>query len=165
MTSKLFAAAAALTLSAGLLGPGAALAQHDDHGGGDRGAPAAQGAAGGYQGGTDHGGGYQGGSQGRGGAGGYQGGGGRGGGYQGGGSQGRGGAGGYQGGGGHGGERGYGGSGYGGRGYGYGGVGAGVALGAALGSYAGHPYYCRHHHHWRWNPYAHRYVSWSGGYC
>ena len=35
----------------------------------------------------------------------------------------------------------------------------GLALGAALGSYAGHPYYCRNHHHWRWSARLHRYVS------
>ena len=35
----------------------------------------------------------------------------------------------------------------------------GIALGAALGSYAGHPYYCRDHHHWRWSNRQHRYVS------
>ena len=35
----------------------------------------------------------------------------------------------------------------------------GVALGAVLGTYAGHPYYCRDHHHWRWSNRQHRYVS------
>jgi hypothetical protein len=41
----------------------------------------------------------------------------------------------------------------------------GLALGAALGYYAGRPYYCRNHRHWRWNPYYHRYVYYNGGYC
>jgi hypothetical protein len=41
----------------------------------------------------------------------------------------------------------------------------GLALGAALGYYSGHPYYCRNHRHWRWNPYYHRYVYYNGGYC
>jgi hypothetical protein len=73
-------------------------------------------------------------------------------------------------GGGGGGFRGGGGGGYrggGGRGGGFG-AGAligGLALGTALGYYAGRPYYCRHHHHWRWSPYYHRYVYYNGGYC
>jgi hypothetical protein len=43
----------------------------------------------------------------------------------------------------------------------------GLALGAALGSYAGHPYYCRNHHHWRWSIRLHRYVAVTsrGHYC
>ena len=57
------------------------------------------------------------------------------------------------------------------RGYGYNGYNnngaliAGLALGAALGYYAGHPYYCRHHHHWRWSRYYQRYVYVYDGYC
>jgi len=59
-----------------------------------------------------------------------------------------------------------GGGGYGYRGGGGGGLVAGLALGAALGYYAGHPYYCRDHRHWRWNPYYGRYVYYyGGGYC
>jgi len=73
-------------------------------------------------------------------------------------------AGGYRGGGGGGYYRGGGGYGY--RGGGGGGLVAGLALGAALGYYAGHPYYCRDHRHWRWNPYYGRYVYYyGGGYC
>ena len=34
----------------------------------------------------------------------------------------------------------------------------GMALGAALGSYSGRPYYCRNHHHWRWSHRLGRYV-------
>ena len=42
---------------------------------------------------------------------------------------------------------------------------AGVALGAALGYYGGHPYYCRHHHHWRWSYRLGRYVYDYRNYC
>ncbi len=45
------------------------------------------------------------------------------------------------------------------RGRGEAGLIGGLALGAALGVYAGHPYYCRQHHHWRWSRRRHRYVS------
>jgi hypothetical protein len=91
------------------------------------------------------------------------GGGGRGGGGgSGGGGRGGGGGGGYHGGGGGG----YRGGGYrGGGGYGAGALIGGLALGTALGYYAGRPYYCRGHHHWRWSPYYHRYVYYNGGYC
>ncbi len=42
----------------------------------------------------------------------------------------------------------------------------GIMLGAAIGSYGGRPYYCRHHRHWRWNRRWHRYVYFPrGGYC
>jgi len=34
----------------------------------------------------------------------------------------------------------------------------GMAIGAALGSYNGRPYYCRNHHHWRWSHRLGRYV-------
>jgi hypothetical protein len=51
------------------------------------------------------------------------------------------------------------------RGFGPGPVIGALALGAALGYYAGHPYYCRHHHHWRWSPYYQRYVYVYDGYC
>jgi hypothetical protein len=41
-----------------------------------------------------------------------------------------------------------------------------LALGAILGYYAGHPYYCHHHRHWRWSNYYGRYVYYNGGgYC
>ena len=51
-----------------------------------------------------------------------------------------------------------------GHGYGYGG--AGFALGAILGYYGGHPYYCRHHRHWRWSNRLQTYVYYNnGGYC
>jgi hypothetical protein len=55
-------------------------------------------------------------------------------------------------------------------GYGYRGNNAGaliggLALGAALGYYAGRPYYCRNHRHWRWSAYYQRYVYYNGGYC
>ncbi len=70
-----------------------------------------------------------------------------------------------QGGGGHGGGGhggGYGGGGYGGGGYG----GVGFGLGAILGYYAGRPYYCRHHRHWRWSNHQQRYVYYNGyGAC
>jgi len=61
------------------------------------------------------------------------------------------------------------GNGYG-RGYGdrgYGDRGGGFGLGVVLGTYAGRPYYCRHHHHWRWNHRQDRYgYDYSrGGYC
>lgn len=58
----------------------------------------------------------------------------------------------------HGGDRGRGG--YGGdRGRGgYGGGGAGFGMGVMLGYYAGHPYYCRHHRHWRWSNRRQAYV-------
>jgi len=69
-----------------------------------------------------------------------------------------GGGGGYHGGGGYRGGRG-------GGGFGAGALIGGLALGAALGSYAGHPYYCRNHRHWRWSPYYRRYVYYNGGYC
>jgi hypothetical protein len=55
--------------------------------------------------------------------------------------------------------------GYGDRGYGAGALIGGLALGAALGYYSGHPYYCRNHRHWRWSPYYQRYVYYNGGYC
>ena len=45
------------------------------------------------------------------------------------------------------------------------GIVTGLAVGALLGNYAGHPYYCRHHHHWRWSPYYGRYVYYNGAYC
>jgi hypothetical protein len=42
----------------------------------------------------------------------------------------------------------------------------GLALGVALGTYGGRPYYCRHHHHWRWSHRRHAYVyDYNGGYC
>ncbi|HEY3887041.1 MAG TPA: hypothetical protein VGL73_00600 [Caulobacteraceae bacterium] len=54
----------------------------------------------------------------------------------------------------------------GGRGFPAGAFIGGLALGSALGYYAGRPYYCRNHHHWRWSPYYHRYVYYyQGGYC
>ena len=37
--------------------------------------------------------------------------------------------------------------------------------GAALGSYGGRPYYCRHHHHWRWSHRLGRYVYDYRNYC
>jgi len=55
--------------------------------------------------------------------------------------------------------------GYNGRGNGGGFIG-GLALGAILGNYAGRPYYCRNHHHWRWSNRQQRYVYYyRGGYC
>ena len=60
-------------------------------------------------------------------------------------------------GGGHGGGGG-GGRGYRGGGGGAGAVGAGILLGAVLGTYGGHPYYCREHHHWRWSNRRQAYV-------
>jgi hypothetical protein len=59
-------------------------------------------------------------------------------------------------GGGHGGGGGY--RGHGGGGGGIGAFGAGIVLGAVLGNYAGHPYYCRGHHHWRWSNRRQEYV-------
>jgi len=82
----------------------------------------------------------------------------------GGGGRGGGGGGGFRGGGG-GGYRGGGGGYRGGGGYGAGALIGGLALGTALGYYAGRPYYCRHHRHWRWSPYYHRYSYYDGGYC
>lgn len=60
-------------------------------------------------------------------------------------------------GGGHGGGGG-GGRGYRGGGGGAGAFGAGILLGAVLGTYGGHPYYCREHHHWRWSNRRQAYV-------
>jgi hypothetical protein len=96
----------------------------------------------------------------------HHGGGGGGGGDHHGGGGGGGFGGGYHGGGGYGGGY-HGGGGYGGgyRDGGDGGVLAGLALGAALGYYAGHPYYCREHRHWRWSRRYHHYVYYDGGYC
>jgi hypothetical protein len=58
--------------------------------------------------------------------------------------------------GGHGGGGSY--RGHGGGGNGIGAFGAGIVLGAVLGNYAGHPYYCRGHHHWRWSNRRQEYV-------
>lgn len=48
---------------------------------------------------------------------------------------------------------------------GYGGYGGPLLVGPLLGYYEGRPYYCYHRHHWRWSPYAGRYVSASGRFC
>ena len=51
-------------------------------------------------------------------------------------------------------------------GHDHGGGGGGFLLGAILGYYGGHPYYCRNHRHWRWSNHQQRYVYYTrGGAC
>ena len=136
-----------------LLATPVAMAQEGEHGGGHPGGGESHGDHGGYHAGGDaHAGqsGYRGGDHGYGG-GGYRGGddhGDRGGGYH---------------GGGFGGPvyHGYGRYAYG----GYPGYAGPFAVGAILGYYEGRPYYCYHRRHFRWSPYAHRYVAVPNRFC
>ncbi len=54
----------------------------------------------------------------------------------------------------------------GGHGYGGGYGGARAGWGRGFGYYAGYPWYCREHRHWRWSRRLQTYVYWTGGgYC